>query len=94
MPTKTRERRSVTINLRATPTQRTFIDRAAKTTGKNRSDFMLEAACHQASDVLSDQRYFFKDEKTFKRFEIALDHPPKANQRIRRLLTTPSPWDE
>ena len=37
--------RDVTINLRANRNQRAVIDRAAKRLGKNRSDFMLEAAC-------------------------------------------------
>ena len=36
--------RDVAINLRARPEQWDLIDRAAKLLGKNRSDFMLEAA--------------------------------------------------
>ncbi len=40
-----RQPRDVTINLRANQRQRTLIDRAAQVLGKNRSDFMLEAAC-------------------------------------------------
>ena len=39
--------RDVTINLRANRSQRAVIDRAAETLGKNRSDFMLEAACRE-----------------------------------------------
>ena len=37
--------RDAAINLRARPEQRDIIDQAAKLLGKNRSDFMLEAAC-------------------------------------------------
>jgi uncharacterized protein (DUF1778 family) len=37
--------RDAAINLRARPEQRDLIDQAARLLGKNRSDFMLEAAC-------------------------------------------------
>ncbi len=36
--------RDAAINLRALPEQRDLIDQAATLLGKNRSDFMLEAA--------------------------------------------------
>jgi uncharacterized protein (DUF1778 family) len=47
--------RDVTIKLRASPEQRDLIDRAAGLLGKNRSDFMLEAACDRARTVVLDQ---------------------------------------
>ncbi|MGA2511124.1 MAG: DUF1778 domain-containing protein [Candidatus Acidiferrales bacterium] len=65
-------RRSVTINLRADHTRRALIDRAAEKLGKNRSEFMLEAACRQATEVLLDERLFILDEKAYKRFTDAL----------------------
>lgn len=40
--------RDAAINLRALPEQRDLIDHAANLLGKNRSDFMLEAACERA----------------------------------------------
>ena len=40
--------RDAAINLRALPEQRDLIDHAAQLLGKNRSDFMLEAACERA----------------------------------------------
>lgn len=85
--------RDVTINLRANRKQRGIIDRAAETLGKNRSDFMLEAACREAEAVLLDQRYFQLDEKEFKRFTAALDKSPAENPRLRRLLVTKAPWE-
>ena len=85
--------RDVTINLRANRKQRAVIDRAAETLGKNRSDFMLEAACREAEAVLLDQCYFRLDEKEFKRFAAALDKPPAKNPRLRKLLSTKAPWD-
>ena len=44
--------RDAAINLRALPEQRDLIDHAATLLGKNRSDFMLEAACERAQAVV------------------------------------------
>jgi uncharacterized protein (DUF1778 family) len=85
--------RGVTINLRADHTKRALIDRAAERVGKNRSEFMLEAACRQATEVLLDQRLFMVDEKAYKRFTDALDAPPRENKRLKRLMMSKAPWD-
>ena len=50
--------RDAAINLRALPEQRDLIDHAATLLGKNRSDFMLEAACVAAQAVILDQVFF------------------------------------
>jgi uncharacterized protein (DUF1778 family) len=88
-----RGRRGVTISLRANHTKRALIDRAAETVGKNRSEFMLDAACRQATEVLLDQRLFLLDEKAYKRFTDALDAPLAENKRLRRLLMSKAPWE-
>jgi uncharacterized protein (DUF1778 family) len=85
--------RSVIINLRADKLKRALIDRAAERLGKNRSEFMLEAACREATSVLLDQRLFLLDEKTFKRFTAALDKSPAENSRLRRLMRTRAVWE-
>ena len=85
--------RDVTINLRADRTKRALIDRAAEKAGKNRSEFMLEAACRQATEVLLDQRLFMIDEKAYKRFTDALDAPPTENKRLKRLLVSKARWE-
>src|SRR6202035_1567543 len=86
--------RGVTINLRADKLKRALIDRAAERLGKNRAEFMLEAACRGATAVLLDQRFFLVDEKAYKRFTAALDKPPAENSRLRRLLRTKAAWEE
>ena len=93
--TKTGERqpRDVAINLRANRRQRALIDRAAEAVGKNRSDFMLEAACREADAVLLDRRLFLLDDKSYRRFIAALDKPPADNPRLRRLLASKARWD-
>lgn len=90
---KERQPRDVTINLRANQKQRALIDQAAETLGKNRSDFMLEAACRAADTVLLDRRLFLLDEKAYKRFSVALDKPPADNPKLRRLLASRAPWE-
>ena len=51
--------RDATIKLLALPQQRDLIDHAAQLLGKNRSDFMLEAAYDKAQYVLLDQFFLF-----------------------------------
>ena len=85
--------RDAAINLRAQPTQRDLIDQAAAVLGKNRSDFMLEAACERARTVLLDQVHFRLESAQFEQFMALLDAPPAANPGLARLLAVKAPWD-
>lgn len=87
-------KQSVSINIRAKAKQRDLIDQAAERVGRSRSDFMLDAACRQAEDVLLDQAFFVVDAGTFKKFQALLDKPLPATDRLRRLLKTKAPWDK
>ena len=89
-----RQQRDTVINLRANQTQRTLIDYAAATVGKDRTEFMLEAACREAGSVLSERRYFVVDERTYQRFTEALDRAPMDNPKLRALLGTKAPWEK
>lgn len=84
--------RDAIINLRALPEQRDLIDQAAELVGKNRSDFMLEAACERAQSVLLDQVLFNLDEAKFRRFTAMLDAPLERNAGLDRLLAVKAPW--
>jgi uncharacterized protein (DUF1778 family) len=86
--------RAENINLRVSRSQKALIDRAAEAQGRNRSDFMLEAACREAESVLLDRRYFNLDEDAFRRFTELLDAPPRSNPRLARLLRTKAPWEK
>jgi uncharacterized protein (DUF1778 family) len=86
--------RAENINLRVSRSQKALIDRAAEAQGRNRSDFMLDAACREAESVLLDQRYFHLDDDAFKRFTAMLDAPPTDNPGLTRLLKTKAPWDK
>ena len=70
-----------------------MIDRAAEAVGKNRSEFMLDAATREATAVLLDQRYFQLDSSTFKRFVAALDAPQADPSKLRKLLARKTPWE-
>lgn len=85
--------RDAAINLRAMPEQRDLIDHAALVLGKNRSDFMLEAACERAQSVLLDQVFFRLDAEKFDQFVAMLDAPPKPNPGLQRLMDIKAPWD-
>lgn len=85
--------RTTVINLRADEPRRALIDRAAEAVGKNRSEFMLDAATREATAVLLDRRFFQLDPRAFKRFVAALDAAPADNPRLRKLLTTKAPWE-
>ncbi len=84
----------VTISIRAKAGQRDLIDQAADRLGRSRSDFMLEAACRQAEEVLLDQTYFALDAKSFAAFQAMLDKPPAPTDRLRRTLKSRAPWDK
>ncbi|HUE00967.1 MAG TPA: DUF1778 domain-containing protein [Bryobacteraceae bacterium] len=91
--TKEKAGRGEVINLRASRRQKLLIDRAAEALGRTRSDFMLSTACREAESVLLDRCYFVLSQDAFKRFTTMLDHPPKENPGLRRLLQTKAPWD-
>ena len=84
--------RDATINLRALTEQRDLIDYAAQLLGKNRSDFMLEAACNKAQSVVLDQVFFNLDADKFRQFTQLLDAPPAPNAGLERLMAVKAPW--
>jgi uncharacterized protein (DUF1778 family) len=83
-----------TLNIRIKPEMRGLIDRAAAVTGKNRTDFVLDAARHAAEDALLDRTVFVLDQKVYADFLARLDAPPRPNARLRRALKTAAPWEK
>jgi uncharacterized protein (DUF1778 family) len=81
-----------TISMRIPPDTRDLIDRAAKATGRTRTDFMLETARKAAEEALLDQRFFYLDTAEYAAFLEALDAPPRDLPELRKLLATPAPW--
>ena len=85
--------RDIAINLRAHTEQRDLIDRAARSVGKNRSDFMLEAACEKAQAIVMERTFFTLNGTDFSRFSALLDAPVEANPALERLLARRPQWE-
>ena len=79
------------VNLRVRDDIRALIDRAAKTHGKSRSEFMIDAARRAAEDALLDQTLVRVDQSTYAHFLEVLDQPP-SGEGFARLMTASKPW--
>ena len=84
---------SKTINFRAPAAKRALIDHAVEVSGMNRTEFILDAVCEKAREVLADQTQFALSRRALQRFNALLDAPLENNAAIRRLLSTPAPWE-
>ncbi len=93
MPLKKQTKREA-LNLRIQPDLRGLIDRAAEASGKNRTDFVLDAARAAAQEALMDRTSVTVSPAAYAKFVALLDAPPKPNARLVRSLRTPPPWQE
>lgn len=75
------ESKEAPINIRAKASQRDLIDMAANLVAKSRTDFMLDAACREAQDILLDQRLFILDDEQYDAFLAATDAPSLLSVR-------------
>src|SRR3954453_24217884 len=81
------------LNLRIKPELRGLIDRAAELAGKNRTDFVLEAARRAAEDALLDRTLFTVSPEAYAEFVKRLDAPPQPNERLRRTMKVKARWE-
>lgn len=83
------------INFRAPESKQALIDHAAEVLGKSRTDFILDASCEKAREVLADQTSFMLDRETFRKFAKAIEAPlAQADAKaLQKLLSQPSPWE-
>ena len=81
-----------TLNLRVSAAARNLIDRAAESSGKTRTDFILEAARRAAEEVLLDRALLAVSPQAYAEFLARLDAPPKPNKRLRRTMQAKVPW--
>ena len=82
------------IHLRAKTSDRDLIDQAAQLKGMNRTQFIMSAAVARANEVLTESSTLFLSEEQYERFIEFLDNPPAPNAALKRLLSTPAPWDK
>jgi uncharacterized protein (DUF1778 family) len=81
------------LNLSIETDLRQLIDRAPDAAGRNRRDFVLEAARRAAEDTLLDRSVIPLNPKTHRRFVARLDAPPRPNKRLVKTMRTPAPWE-
>ena len=94
MPASVEKSRRNTLNLRIRPELRGLIDRAAEIEGKNRTDFVLNAARKAAEEALLERTVFTLEPKAYETFLARLDAPAKPNPRLLRTLKTSAPWEQ
>lgn len=82
------------LNLHIKPAERDLIDRAAKSRGKNRTDFVLEAALADAEEALIEQRIIMADPEAYQAFLSRLDQATAPNVILRKTMQTPAPWEQ
>jgi uncharacterized protein (DUF1778 family) len=92
--TNTERRPRDTLNLRIRPEERGLIDLAAKTKGQTRTDFILEAARRAAEEALLDQSLLRVSPEAYDAFLARLDAPPQPNERLRKTMQVPPPWED
>ena len=88
-----RPRSEMSISLRVSTPVLDLIDTAANVLGKSRTEFMLESARQQATDVLLDQRFIQVDPGQFDALMAVLDDPAPPNEKLRQLLARKAPWE-
>lgn len=81
-----------TLNLRIPVAERNLIDRAAESTGKTRTDFILEAARRAAEEALLDRALMVISPEAYDEFLQRLDRPAQPNERLQRTMQSKAPW--
>ncbi|AUT92676.1 MULTISPECIES: type II toxin-antitoxin system TacA family antitoxin [Proteus] len=82
------------LNLRIKPEDKILIDRAANAVGKNRTEFVLEAARRAAEETLADLRVINVSPEVYQEFISQLDSAPESNEALRKTMMSKSPWEK
>lgn len=85
-PAEERQLRDTRLNLRVTSAQAVLIRRAAESSEKSLTEFVLESAAIAAERVLADRRGFAVDSAAWKVFQTALERPVVVKPRLQILL--------
>lgn len=92
MATSTTAKRE-SLNIRIKQEERWLIDYAAQILNKTRTDFVLDASCRFAEETILDQTVLKFKPEAYAEFLARLDAPPQPNERLRKALQTPAPWE-
>ena len=75
------------LYLRATERQSKLIREVASRQGTSVTDFILDAACARAEQVILDQRHFVVPAEIYDQFAAALDRPARPKAALKRLIS-------
>jgi uncharacterized protein (DUF1778 family) len=87
------ETRNEKLDLRLTPSSKRALQMAASAAHRSVSEFVLESALARANEMLPDRQRFGLDAQQWEAFHAALDAPPRAAPRLKRLLEQPSVFE-
>lgn len=82
-----------TLNIRIRAEERSLIDRAAAARGKNRTDFILEAARRAAEETLLDRALILVSPEAFQAFVARLDAPEEPNPGLVETMRERPVWE-
>ncbi|ANC42352.1 MAG: DUF1778 domain-containing protein [Hafnia alvei] len=85
--------RNKQINVRASEEERAVIDYAASLVNKNRTDFIIEKAVHEAQNIILDQRVFVLDDARYQAFIEQLEAPVQNIEGRQRLMDVKPEWE-
>ncbi|HMR34076.1 MAG TPA: DUF1778 domain-containing protein [Geminicoccaceae bacterium] len=85
--------RRETLNIRIRAEERSLIDRAAAAQGKNRTDFILEAARRAAEETLLDRALILASPEAYDAFLMRLDAPADPNARLVETMRERPAWE-
>lgn len=85
--------RNKQINVRASEEERAVIDYAASLENKNRTDFIIEKAVHEAQNIILDQRVFVLDDARYQAFIEQLEAPVQNIEGRQRLMDVKPEWE-
>lgn len=85
--------RSEKLDLRLTPEAKRALQSAAAASQRSVSEFVLESALQRAAETLPDRQRFGLSTDSWTAFQEALDAPPRAIPRLKKLLTNKTAFD-
>ncbi len=92
MATETRRTRTERIEVRATPEDRSLIDRAVEAANTDLTTFVISSLTVAAHQVLADRTEFTLDAQGLAAWETINSRPPRELSGVRALLERPSPF--
>lgn len=86
--------RNTNLNIRTNNEDKNLINKAAILSKKTITDFVLDAACREAEEVLFNKKWYNLEEERFTEFMNLLDMPIKENKKLCKLLNKKTLWED